>query len=195
MVRRSTWIILGVFFVILAAYLVYRQASQNQPEESTAVAVDEFLEQEPTQKLFGMPPDDYVLGLRVEDTNEGVLEISRASEEENWVFSEINDDADQDTIDRVMNQIISLEVDETLDGNIDLSLVGLEEPSHTLQLFISNGGIFTLYVGNVTITDTSYYVRLPGDPPVVVNKFPLDTVISWLSNPPIQETPTSTPED
>ena len=195
MVRRSTWIILGVFVLVLAAFLIYRQVSQNQPEESPADAVSEILEQPPAQKLFGIPPDDYVVGLSVEDENEGIVEINRASEEANWEFLEANDAADQETIDRAINQIISLEIDETLDGKIDLSLVGLEEPSHTLQLFISNGGIFSLYIGDVTITDTSYYVRLPSDHPMVVNKYPLDTVISWLSDPPIQEIPTSTPEE
>ena len=194
MVRRSTWIILGVFVLVLAAFLTFQEVSEDEPEETLAIDIEQLITQEPIKELLGIPPGDYVVGLRLVDSEGNVVEISRPTEEADWELIMPMGDADQETINRVIPQILSLEIQETLGESIELSLLGLEEPSYTMVLSISNQGFFTLYIGDVTITDTSYYVRLPGDPPVVVNKFSLDTIINWIADPPIQELPTSTPE-
>jgi hypothetical protein len=94
----------------------------------------------------------------------------------------------------VIDQVQALSIIETLDQEIGLGTLGLDESTKKLILRISNGGEFTLFIGDITITNTSYYARLTGQPPVVLDKFTLDTVLNWLVEAPILEAATSTPE-
>ena len=194
MVRRSTWIVLGIFVLLLVSLLVYQRVSKKEADEEPVVDIAELSNLEPIEQLFNIPIDAYVTGLLVENYEGGRVEIRRNGKEEDWLLIEPAGDADQDTIDRVIDQILSVEIDESLTEEIGLDSLGLEEASKTISLRISNGGVFKLYIGDVTITNTSYYARITGRNPLVLKKFPLDSVLNWLDDPPIQDPPTSTPE-
>jgi hypothetical protein len=123
------------------------------------------------------------------------LVIQRGNENEPWVFSDLEALPDQDAVDRIVSQIMSLPADRVLDADLDRELTGLAEPSYTIELDISNGGMFWLYVGNVTITGSSYYAQPASQTPMVVDKFRLDPVINLIESPPVQAAPTAGLED
>ncbi len=194
MIRRSTWIILGVFLLLLCALLIYQKINKT---ESTDVASNMFSDLgtlEPVSLLFKIPEAEVYLGLRIEDNFGSTLEMKRRNENEDWVFIDLEAEPDQEAINRVISQLATISIDQTLDTNLDPEVIGLTDPKYTLQVSVSNGGIFTLYIGDLTITNTSYYAQLAGFAPVVVDKYALDTAINLLSSIPIKELETPTPE-
>jgi hypothetical protein len=59
---------------------------------------------------------------------------------------------------------------------------------------VSNGGVFTLYIGDNTITGRSYYAKMVSQEPVVVSKYGRNSVINLIGSPSIIEPPTLIPE-
>jgi len=194
MVKVSTWITFGIFVLLLSSVLIYQRVNKDKADEIAIAEVGELGTLEPVESLFQIRPDAYVSGLRVEGSDDSAVEVQRSQEDSEWLLVEPADDADQEAINRVINQVQSLVIEDTLGREIDLEALGLEKPTYKIQLQISNGGIYILYIGDVTITNTSYYARKPSDSPVIVNKYSLDSVLNWLSDPPIQDQPTSAPE-
>jgi hypothetical protein len=194
MVRRSTWILLGVFVLLLTALLIYQNVLDEEPDEEINMGLGELGTVEPVVPLFAIPEGVYIRGMKVEDREGELVEVRRSGETEPWLLIEPEGEADQDVIERVVNQVVSLMIDEELGEEIGLETMGLETPEKILSIELSNGGTFTLSVGNVTITNSSYYVRLPGENSFVVNKFTLDSALNWLSDPPRVDHATSTPE-
>jgi len=192
MIRRSTWIVLAVFLVLVGAVLIFQKVQKPDSSIDSADLVGDLQSSAPIEALFHIPEGDFILGLRVEDTTGRNLEIKRDNESATWVLVSPEGSADQDTINRVLMQLESVSIDQTLSPEIDREVIGLSNPAYTIALEISNGGVFTVFVGNITITNTSYYAQLAGDPPIVVNKFGLDPVINMLDSPPVLVIPTPT---
>jgi hypothetical protein len=149
---------------------------------------------QPVKPLFQVPNGLVILGLKVIDGNENAIEILRDGESADWVLVAPEEKADQEEINMIISRLESMSVDQTLDPGIDLEAIGLSKPSYTIRLLISNGGYFKIYVGDLTITQTSYYTQLNDQEPVVISKYDLDTVINLIDDPPIAVDPTPTVE-
>ena len=70
--------------------------------------------------------------------------------------------------------------------------MGLDQPTYTITLLLSNGKQIGLYVGDQTPTGTGYYARADNAQAVVVAKTELDKVINLLKTPPLAATYTPT---
>jgi hypothetical protein len=195
MIRRSTWIILFVFILLLGSLLVYQRVQENKPVDETSDILSDIGTLEPVKLLFPVPEGEVILGLHIEDTSGNVMDIKRQDESQEWKLNNPIGEADQDAISRVINQLISMSIDSTLDPSTDKQVLGLDAPVYTLRLLVSNGGSFILYIGDVTITNSSYYAQMAGDSPIVVNKYSLDSAINLLTTPPILDTPTPEPTE
>jgi hypothetical protein len=195
MIRRSTWIILFVFIVLLGSLLVYQRVKENKPVEDASDILSNIGTLEPVKLLFPVPEGEVILGLHLEDTAGNVLDIKRQDESQDWKLDDSTGEVDQEAINRVINQLTSMNIDSALDPGTDKQVLGLEIPAYTLSLLVSNGGSFILYIGDVTITKTSYYARMAGDPPIVINKSSLDSAIKLLTTPPLLDTPTPEPTE
>jgi hypothetical protein len=194
MVRRSTWIFLAVFLFLLGALLIFQRIKDSEVVEDRVDLVDDFDSTQPVKTLFQVPSGEVILGLEIIDRDENKLEILRKSEYQEWVLISFDGDADQDSIDRVISQLESMSIERTLNSDIDLDIIGIADPAYTIRLLISNGGYFTIYIGNVTITNTTYYTQLKGSSPVLVSKYNLDTAINLLTTPPVLINPIETIE-
>jgi hypothetical protein len=195
MIRRSTWVILFVFILLLGTLLIYQRVNENKAVDETSEILSDLGTLEPVKLLFPVPEGDVILGLHLEDTDGNVMDIQRQDESQEWRLDNPIGEADQEAINRVINQLISMSIDSTLEVGTDNHVIGLDAPAYTLRLLVSNGGSFILYVGDVTITNSSYYVQMAGNPPIVVNKYSLDSAINLLTTPPILDTPTPEPAD
>lgn len=147
-----------------------------------------------TATLFPISDGIDILGLRVEDSEGKKIDIKRGNESSDWVLVSQEGNADQDAINRTISQIETLQIDRTLDSGLDLDETGLADPAYTVNLEVSNGGVFTLYLGDVTITGTSYYARMVGKPPVVISKYGMDMIINLIDAPPVHPPATPTTE-
>jgi hypothetical protein len=50
------------------------------------------------------------------------------------VFVDLDADVDQETIKALISQLSTLSTDRTLETDVELEVIGLEEPAHTLKL-------------------------------------------------------------
>jgi hypothetical protein len=194
MVRRSTWIILAVFLVLLGSLLVFQKIKESETLDDQANPLADLGPLQPVETVFEVPSGEWILGLEIWDRDENKLEIIRENDDQEWKLISLEGEADQELINKVILQLESLSVDRGLDAGIDLEIIGIKDPAYTIQLLISNGGYFTIYVGNVTITKSTYYAQLKGSSPILVSKYSLDTVLNLLKTPPVLLVPIDTIE-
>lgn len=81
MIRRSTWIVLAVFVLLLAALLIFQRVKQQSDD-----APLDITPQPESIPLIDIAEDQVVIGLRIEDNDGNVVEVQRDDEESNWVL-------------------------------------------------------------------------------------------------------------
>lgn len=151
MIRKTTWILLAVFVALLGALLVYQEVTDPEFSVTTDLGVD-LGTLELAAPLFPVQDGEVVLGLSVEDNQGNFLAINRGNENDDWVFLDLEGQANQEAINRVISQISNISIDRRLDSGLDMELTWLVDPAYLIQLAVSNGGVFTVHVGEVTIT-------------------------------------------
>jgi hypothetical protein len=73
--------------------------------------------------------------------------------------------------------------------DVDLSIVGLQDPEYVLTIEFTSGGERSVDVGVITPSESGYYVR-DGEKVVIVSRSAIDALLGLLTSPPYLETPT-----
>jgi len=179
MIRRSTWITLAIFGLVLATAVVIQQTQQRQAAQATPTAGLEV--------LFEVEGSD-IIALRITSAEGDVVAVQRAEGGE-WTLSEPeNAPADQDRVGSAITQAESLRVLSTLEEEPDAGVIGLEPPQYQVTITLGDGGRQTALVGSETPTGSGYYARLQDGPLRVVNKSSLDLLLELLTDPPVAAT-------
>ncbi len=186
MVRRSTWVLLIVFLLLLAlAWYLQRGESEQEAESTPTLSTV-------TEKLFDVD-DISISRFRVEGAEGKAIEISR-DEAGLWSMIEPQADViDVDAVESLVNKIVSLSVLAKLDPAPEFKDIGLMQPSYYIRITLDNGSQQVAYIGDLTPTNSGYYVLVGDGFPVVVSKFSLESVLDVLDNPPLPATPTPQP--
>ena len=184
MIKRSTWIVLAVFVVALAAAIVIqRQAPETGQEEALPTAVVQ-----PNLLPVGLSD---IRGLRLEQTATGQVVELALDESGTWqLLQPPEGEADATLVENSLTTLTNLRVQTALESAVDLAIFGLVQPAYRLRLETAAGETLNLLVGDQTPTANGYYVRLDGALPQVVNKFSLDSFLKLLDEPPLLPTPT-----
>lgn len=190
MVRRSTWMVLGIFVILVLGVLIWQHYGKT----------GESVEPTPTVKVTSLVLD---LGVRniarftITGVNGESISFERDSNNVWVVFGQPAELADSTQIETVVSSLIFLTVNTTLTPQPSLDSMGLDNPSYIITLFLDDGEQIALYVGNLTPTGTGYYTRVDDDPAVVVGKIDMDAVVNMLKIPPLAATytPTVTPTE
>jgi hypothetical protein len=188
MIRRSTWIVLAVFVVVLAAaVLIERSQPAADEAEATPVATEANL----------LPVTfSEISGLRLEETATGQVVELALDEEGTWQLSQPQPGpADSTEVESSLSALTTLRVQTSLEPAASLAIFGLAEPAYRLSLETAEGETLTLLVGDQTPTASGYYVQVNDGPPQVVSKFSLDSFLRMLVEPPFQPTPTPEVEE
>jgi hypothetical protein len=181
MIRRSTWVTLGIFAIVLVAAIIIRQTGQKAAADATPT---------PGSAYLFSAQDSAIIGLRITDTDENSVAVQRA-EDGSWsLVQPEGEQADQDRIDSLVSQAESLRVVSTLDTQPELTAIGLEPPQYRLSITLADGQQQVAEIGSTTPTDSGYYARLGGGDLQVVSKSGLDSLVGMLTDPPIAPTPT-----
>ena len=120
MIQRSTRVIFGVFVLLLTTLLVYQQVNLTESPEVTPDPFSDIGTLEPVSLLFLIPEGEFILGLHIEDFLGNTLEINNRNENEDWVFVDLDAGVDQESINRLISQLGSLSIDQTLEPDLDL---------------------------------------------------------------------------
>lgn len=190
MVRKNTWIVLGVFAALagLIVLLPYLPDKTDTVEALPAVTLPPQVMQFP---LFGdtFGAEDIVelsvfVGVELE------LHLSR-QEDEVWALvvpianSDSPDEVDLERVELTLMQLTrfyAIPLEETVD---DLALVGLAEPAYKVNIGLADGSTVIFLIGDETPLGSAYFVQVDGGDVVMVDTFYIAALQGILDVPPI----------
>lgn len=185
MIRKSTWIILGIFALSLAAVWALQGPAKGLVAEPTATAEPEVL-------LLELAEEE-VQALQVELAGGQIARLERGLDDA-WVLVEPQAEAtDVTAAGLTVSQLSTLRVIARLESAPPEETSGLAAPQSTITVELKDGATRTITVGGATPVGSGYYVRLDGDPQVyAVEQSGIDFLNELASSPPVvpAETPT-----
>ena len=187
MIRRSTWILLAIFAVVLGGAILWSRSTSASGSTAGAEATPTL------EPLWSIPTTD-ILGLRVEDLETGaIVELRRGDEQTPWRMVEPEETpADASRVEWAVTALVSPRPQATLPLPDDLEPFGLAEPSLRVTVYMAGEVARGFDVGRVSPTGGVYYVTVPGRAEIVMlNEYSLSDVLSLLDELPYA--PTATP--
>lgn len=183
MIRRSTWIVLLVFLVVLAGFLYLQRSTQ-----------DEEIEIPPTsssQKLFELAESD-LASVTIQSSDGNTVVLNRSDEGE-WVYAQApSGETDIAAIQSALGQFLNAQIVSSPGSLPGLEALNLENALFKILLIGQDGNQIVMNIGKETPTGSGYYVLVSDQRQVVVvNKFGIDALLNLLENPPLKPTPTS----
>jgi hypothetical protein len=193
LLRKNTQSVLIVFAVLLVILLVWQRAPQlfGAGQETPTVA--------PLSPAVLEVSLDQIVGLTIKSA-EGEAASYQLIDTGEWeqVEPEIipAEQIDQFTLNQAITTMAAWRELTSIDPITELSAVGLSSPAYRITLTLVNGETLRIDIGDKTVTDSGYYIRLEGHLPQIVRLFSVDPVLDLLINPPLLPTPipTFTPE-
>jgi hypothetical protein len=184
MVKRSTWIWLVLFLVVVGSflYLKYRPIKEEAQVTSTPV-VSEYLLDETEGEL---------VGIRIYNREYDIVMLERTTGGLWSVTLPAPAPADQALAEAGATQATALLIVSIVKTTPPLSDMGLDFPSYVIKLSFDSGASHTLEVGDSTPTGSGYYLRLDGGAIYIISQDGVNALLNLLTTPPYLA-PTSTP--
>jgi hypothetical protein len=184
--RPGTWITLIVLTAVIgAAIYLNQQADTEALAEVTPAAEENF--------LFGQ--DVQVNSIQVQPVEGETVALARG-ENQAWALTQPNEaEADQGLAEAAASQVTALRIIDPLVDVSDPSVFGLANPAFIVTLGFADGTTSVLEIGDVTPTNSGYYVRTDDGSYYVVALSGLSALTNLVTAPPYLSTPapTSTP--
>lgn len=186
MIRRSTWMLLAVFALLLGATILWTRA-RPAPGESPAAGAT------PTWAPLWSVQASEIVGLRLEDRETGtVVELRRGDEVVPWrmVLPE-QGPADAGRVEWAVNSLLSPRPRGGIPAPADLEPFGLASPARQVTVYFQGNVSKSLAFGRISPTGGVFYVAVPGQGDVVLlNEISVSDVLSLLDSLPYPPTPT-----
>lgn len=187
MIRKTTWIVLVVFVVLLAAVLLMQRT------QGTVRLIEEEITPSATtapRVLADLKSEDIVA---IEWTGEGqALTLTQAADG-SWALGPgAGGPVEASQIDQLRASLVSLRAVSQVGAGNPLDAIGLTVPANIIILRTAAGEQLQLNLGSPTPTGSGYYVQLGANPPVVVDKYEMDSILD-LVQPSFWATPTPLP--
>jgi len=182
MIRRNTWITLGVFGLVLVAAILVRQQQQAEPTPTPSASIAPFWQVESSE----------IVSLTVEDLQAGtVLQLERDPEDLWQIVVPETLPADPARVERAVAWLSApTPRAEVLDA-IDLTAFELDQPQFRVEIVLSNGERHEFSVGRPAPTGDSRYASSPGRAGVqILSLVGLEEVLNLAAD----LLPTPTPE-
>ncbi|MEW5869514.1 MAG: DUF4340 domain-containing protein [Chloroflexota bacterium] len=185
MMRRTTWIVLGVFVVLLAAMLFWQRTKQANAPEPTPVAA--------TEGEFLLNLGNAAVARLTVQNAEGATVVLERSEEGTWrIMQPEVAAADGAAVDAGITQLLALRILSTPSSVPSLDVVGLDAPAYRILIDLDDGKQVAVNIGKATPTGSGYYVLAPDRIVHIVGKYGVDAITKLADVPPLA--PTATPE-
>lgn len=185
MVRRSTWIFLAIFVLLVAvAVLLPRLKKSDDTTEPTATT-------QPSQpKVYDLNLED-VVWIQFMDAQGNLVEVERESPTAEWVMvGETLETSDSFRIESVAGQLLAMQAMRTFETDLGIGTVGIDHPGYTITIRTTTGNEIINKIGNLNAVGNGYYIKVDNEPVVIVAKLVLDEVLGILTEPPLAATPT-----
>jgi hypothetical protein len=185
MVRKSTWILLAFFVVLVAAVILLPKIIGN--EETTEV----------TPTIQAAQPLVYDLGsesmlwIEIVDATGNQVAVERESPTADWVMAGAAAEmSDSVRISTIAGQLLALQATRTFDTELGVGSVGLDNPAYTITIRTTKGDEIVTKIGNLTAVGGGYYIQVDDEPVVTIATLVIDEILSILTEPPLVPTPT-----
>ncbi len=185
MVRRSTWIVLGLFVLLVGFALLFERYQANKVDTAATAT--------PTVAVVNLYDitSDQVNEISITAATGDNIDLYRDPKSSSWAITNTPvDQADSSQIDSMNSQLLSLQVQETFTQSLTLESVDLASPAYTITLTTKDGRQIITAIGSANAVGNGYYVRVDSGQVMLVNKLVLDDLIGFLTKPPLLPTPT-----
>lgn len=184
MIRRNTWIVLGVFVVVLVVFWYLQGPGEGLLAEPTPTV-------RPQQSVLNLATTD-IQAVQVEDTTGEIVRLQRGADGQ-WGLVGPAGDTDQNRAELLVFEIASLPALTVLEEPPADDATGLDQPQYRVTIQLANGEPVELEVGSLTALGNGYYLRSSQNVGTVfvVSKSTMDYVLELLTDPPLL--PTVTP--
>ena len=187
MIRASTVVYLLLLLALVGAYFYLRNRGQAADIEVTAEPSAEVAQAYLFPAEEGTPTS-----IRIESKAGQSVEMVRDADSAWTLKLPVEAKADPAAAEAAASQVTSMRILDTV-PDVDLKIVGLEDPEYVLTVKFTSGGERTADVGVITPTESGYYARVAADEIVIVSRDSIDPLIGLLDNPPYLETPIPDP--
>jgi hypothetical protein len=187
MIRRSTWVLLAAFALVLGGALIWTRTNKGRGVSASAEATPTLT------PLWSVPTTD-ILGLRVENLETGsVVELRRGDEQTPWKMVKPEEGAaDASRVEWAVTALVSPRPQAILAEPDDLAPFGLAKPAKRVTVFLAGDVTRSFEIGRVSPTGGVFYALVPGTGGIVLlNEYSLSDVLSLLDELPYPPTATA----
>lgn len=185
MIRRTTWIILAIFVILLGVVWAFPRIKGKLSASSQATAT-------PEAKFLVNLDEKNIKSLHAEDSAGKIVTLGRDANGVWTLVEPAGKPIDLAAAESGVTQLLSLPIALTLEPAFDPASIGLNPAADTITLVLVDGKEMVIKVGNLTPIKNGYYTQLDDGPVTVVNNYSLDAFLNMLNHPPVLETPTPT---
>ena len=184
--RRSSLIYLLLFAIAVVIYIVLNNRAK------TAADSEALSTPEPTEEISFLfdATDGVPTRIRIKSKAGEIVEMALDANNVWAVVLPTEAAADQGYAEAVASQVTVMFVRERIQ-NIDLEVVGLNDPEYVLTAAFSSGVERKVEVGVMTPSESGYYTRNEAGEILIVSRDAVDALLGLLINPPYA--PTATP--
>ena len=170
--KKSTLVILVVFIILLVTLFVFEtnniQLLKQTPSPTAQLKVYEGWNIENIVRIDHQSGD-----------LEGLSIIKNS--DNSWTFPSSTSLVDQGTVQELLSTLESMVILTQLEPGFDLSSIGLVSPQHNIILTSDSQEKIEMWIGSQTPTGSGYYVSINNQPPIVISKYNVDSIIELLS--------------
>lgn len=171
MIKRSTWILLAVFFIALATAIYYSRSPLAQEKEEPAAT--------PQPRLLEGWSNDRVYAIEFTYGERQTYRL-KIGADNRWQAVGSSEPIGQGKVEELLTSLLSLQVLASLDSPNSLIATGFDQGLYRVTITDAGGIQSTIQIGQATPTNSGYYILLDDHPPVIVNKYAVDTLLVIL---------------
>ncbi len=185
MVRRTTWVLLLVFGVLIIFAWLFQRYQANKTEATTTGTPV------PTAQMLYDLTISQIVDINITNSDGNSIDFTREPGSTTWVIKNLPaEQADSFQIESISSQLLSLQVVDTLTQDPPLDAVGLTDPAYTITMTTTDRKQIITYVGSLSVIGTGYYLRVDSGPVVLIDNVTMDDVLHLLKEPPVLATAT-----
>jgi len=183
--KRTTWILLLLLIITIGVYYLLNHLPEKELTDST-VTPD-------TSAYLFRETDSTLTAIRIFNSAGDVIALKRNAEAAWEITFPVSSEADQTKLSAAETQLNALKFVTNIGIVTSLVDFGLAVPKSNIILDYSNGKIHHLKIGNLSPTNSGYYVQLDNAGVFIVSQYSLDAILELATNPPFPSTPTPSP--
>jgi hypothetical protein len=172
MFRRSTWVLLIIFILIftLTVFVEKNPTLTAGLRTPTATAYP---------KLLGELLAENIQSIEITPATGKPFSVKR-NNDQSWSIPNESQPVDNGKVEQLLTSLADLKIYTILDSSMSKDAIGLTKSPLTIAYDKSDGSTKTIKIGQVTPTQSGYYVQVDNDSPIVIDKSALDPIIDLL---------------